>query len=79
VKIDPETYQRLTTSILDVVQHSVEPVAVAAALEALMRDNDEISQDLVVALIWQLLATEQLKFDPSRKLLVGPIRHLQYA
>ena len=77
VRIDPEIYRRVESSLLNLVQRSNEPIAIATALEALQQVDDQIPRELAVALIWQLLATERLRFNESRELLIGAAEHAQ--
>ena len=73
MKIDQAVYQHLASSLIDVVRRSVAPIGMPDALEALKHTGSDIPADMAVALIWQMLASDQLRFTDSRKLIKGPV------
>ena len=71
MKIDQDLYRHLAVSLLDAVQSSTTPIGMPDALEHVKHTQEAIDPEMALAIIWQLLAADQLRFTETRKLIVG--------
>lgn len=71
VKIDQDLYRQLAISLLTAVERSDTPIGMPDALEVVTHTGRAIDTELAVAIIWQMLASDQLRFTEARKLEMG--------
>ncbi len=66
--IDSKTQDRYFDEILQAVSESPEPLKVPELLSKVQSSNAKFENEIVVALLWHMLATHRLRFDESRRI-----------
>ena len=68
MKIQPQIRDEYAEKIITAVEASRTPLGIPAVLKKLHETDRGLKQDLAVALLWHLLATDELQFDSARRL-----------
>jgi hypothetical protein len=66
--IDSQTQDRYSSEILRTVSNSSEPLKIPQLLTKVQTGNSNFEKEILVALLWQMLANHELRFDESRRI-----------
>lgn len=66
--IDSQTQDRYFSEIIRTVSNSSEPLKIPQLLTKVQAGNQNFEKEIIVALLWQMLANRKLRFDESRRI-----------
>lgn len=69
--IDSQTQDHYFQGILQAINGSPQPLKIPDLLQRVQSNDTSIKREIVVALLWHMLATHRLRFDESRNLQIS--------